>query len=162
MTRKGKKINFYWTKIEQKFRENEIKNFVESTWKFVKILNEIHSDSFVHFRKFRPTKISLETLSVLHCTTLVYNIYCTQLFCIYCMYCTVEMGIVFVNEWNISNWTIIMNEWFYWTKIHSQRTILMNKRFSWTTDFNEQTSLLNKQFCWTNNFAEFSILKWTK
>ena len=42
---------------KRKFRQSE----VESTSKFAKILNEIRTVSFVHFREF-PTKISLETL----------------------------------------------------------------------------------------------------
>ena len=51
------KNRFYGTKIEQKFRvnkrnfrENEIENFVESTSKFAKVLNENERISFIHFR----------------------------------------------------------------------------------------------------------------
>ena len=51
------KNDFYGTKIEQKFRvnkrnfrENEIENFVESTSKFAKVLNENERISFIHFR----------------------------------------------------------------------------------------------------------------
>ena len=52
--------------IEQKFRENEIEDVVESISKFPKILNEIRLVSFVHFYKFCSTKILLETLIIFH------------------------------------------------------------------------------------------------
>ena len=44
--------------IERKFRENE----VENASKFAKILNENEEISFIHFREFHSTKISMETL----------------------------------------------------------------------------------------------------
>ena len=62
--------------IERNFRENEVKNFVKSTSKFVKILNETERISFVHFREFPSTKISLETL---FCLVMVL----TKLVCIF-------------------------------------------------------------------------------
>ena len=42
--------------------EVEVENFVEITSKFAKVLNEFRSVSFVHYREFRLTKISLEIL----------------------------------------------------------------------------------------------------
>ena len=62
-------FDFYRMKYERTsgengrhFRENKVENFVERTLRFLKILNKICSVSFVHFREFRSTKISLETL----------------------------------------------------------------------------------------------------
>ena len=42
--------------------EVEVEDFVEITSKFAKVLNEFRSVSFVHYREFRLTKISLEIL----------------------------------------------------------------------------------------------------
>ena len=58
---KWKNFDFNRTKIERKFRENEVENFVENTSKFAKILNEDERISFVHFREIRSTKIWIET-----------------------------------------------------------------------------------------------------
>ena len=46
----------------KKFRENEVKNFIENTSKFAKIFNENERILFVYFREFRSRKISMETL----------------------------------------------------------------------------------------------------
>ena len=58
LTAKWKNFDFNRTKIERKFRDNE----VEHTTKFAKISNENERISFVHFREFRLKKISMETL----------------------------------------------------------------------------------------------------
>ncbi len=49
-------------KFQFLLNENEVENVVKNTSKLEKILNENERILFVHFREFRSTKISMETL----------------------------------------------------------------------------------------------------
>ena len=67
------KILFYSQKYtllcDVKFLERKVENFVENTSKSAKMLNENERISFVQFREFGSTKISMEILFALFCLT---------------------------------------------------------------------------------------------
>ena len=69
---------------------------------------------------------------------------------------------------DLTKWTIILNELFWWTNFVTDRTISLKKRFQRTNNFTKQNislndlteemNLLNERFCYTNEIVERTFI----